>query len=357
MAHSASRQLQDHGPHAKALPRRIVLADIRGAMQGTPITKGQGMTSAPLAGKLITLIGGSGFLGTRVAQDLLAQGARLRVASRDPGKAWHLKPLANLGQLQFARVDVRNVDSVRAAVSGADAVVNLVGGFDGDLDAVQGSGAGRVAALAKEAGASAFVHVSAIGADAESEIAYLSSKGTGEKAVAEAFSGATILRPSVIFGPDDKFLKMFGQLIAMAPALPVFAPEAKLQPVFVDDVSAAVLAVLENGALGGKTYELAGPDVVTMLELNERIAKAQDRKRVFLPLPDFVGRTFAVLTGWLPGAPITSDQYAMLAQGNVASGDLPGLAKLGITPRPLDLFLDRWMTRFRKHGRFTELQA
>lgn len=315
------------------------------------------MASSALAGKLVTLIGGSGFLGTRVAQQLLSSGARLRVASRDPDKAWHLKPLANLGQLQFARVDVRKLETVEPVVRGAHAVVNLVGAFDGDLDAVQGSGAGRIAAMAKEAGASAFVHVSAIGADPESDIAYQSSKGEGEAAVSAAFPGATILRPSIMFGEDDNFINMFARLIAMAPAMPVFASGAKLQPVFVDDVSDAVLSVLEDKSLAGKTYELAGPEVMTVLELNQRIAAAQDRHRMFLPLPDFAGRTFANLTGWLPGAPITADQYAMLAKGNTAGGDLPGLARLGITPKPLGLFLDRWMTRFRKHGRFHEPQA
>lgn len=315
------------------------------------------MASSALAGKLVTLIGGSGFLGTYVAQKLLAKGARLRVASRNPDKSWHLKPLANLGQLQFARVDVRHPASVSAVVSGADAVVNLVGAFGGDLDAVQGSGAGRVAALARKAGANAFVHVSAIGANPESDIAYQRSKGEGEQAVTAAFPGATILRPSIIFGEDDQFINMFGRLIASVPAMPVFAPEAKLQPVFVDDVADAIVAVLENGALAGKTYELAGPETVTMLELNEKIAAAQDRRRAFLSLPDFLGRAIANATGWLPGAPISGDQYAMLAQGNVASGQLPGLAKLGIAAKPLSLFLDRWMVRYRRHGRFHQSKA
>lgn len=312
------------------------------------------MASSSLAGKLVTLIGGSGFLGTHVAQELLSRGARLRVASRNPDKSWHLKPLANLGQLQFARVDVRNPRSVALAVAGADAVVNLVGAFDGDLDAVQGAGAGRVAALAKEAGVDAFVHISAIGANAESEIAYQRSKGEGELAVRKAFADATILRPSIIFGAEDEFLNMFGKLVSAFPVLPVFAPDAKLQPVFVDDVTAAIVAVLERPELAGKTYELAGPETVTMLELNERIAAAQDRQRAFIPLPDFAGRAFAALTGWLPGAPITADQYAMLAQGNVANAGEAGFAQLGITPRPMNLFLDRWMVQYRKHGRFHE---
>lgn len=315
------------------------------------------MASSNLAGKLVTLIGGSGFLGTRVAQDLLRKGVRLRVASRDPKKSWHLKPLANLGQLQFAAMDIRNPRSVEAIVAGSDMVVNLVGAFDGDLDAVQGRGAGRAAELAKKAGATAFVHVSAIGADANSEVAYQRSKGIGEQVVSDAFPGATIMRPSIIFGEDDEFLNMFGGLISALPFLPVFAPDAKLQPVHVEDVAAAIVKVLEDTSLAGKTYELAGPEVLTMLELNERIAKSQYRSRAFLPLPDFAGRTFAKATGWLPGAPISSDQYEMLSQGNVASGDCPGFAKLGIEPSPMTLFLDRWMTRFRKHGRFHEARA
>lgn len=312
------------------------------------------MASSALSGKLVTLIGGSGFLGTRVAQELLGRGARLRVASRHPDKSWHLKPLANLGQLQFARVDVRDANSVAAAVAGADAVVNLVGAFDGDLDAVQGRGAGRIAALAREAGATDFVHISAIGADAASDIGYQRTKAEGERAVAEAFPGATILRPSIMFGEDGDFINMMGRMIALFPALPVFAPDAKLQPVFVDDVTEAVIAVLEQPALAGRTYELAGPETLTMLQFNERVAAAQDRKRGFLPLPDFLGRAIASATGWLPGAPINADQYAMLAQGNVTSGTQPGFAELGLTPRPLGLFLDRWMTRYRKYGRFHE---
>lgn len=308
-----------------------------------------------LFGKLVTVFGGSGFFGSHLAQELLARGARLRIASRNPQRAFRLKPLGNLGQVQFVRCDVTRIESLGAALAGADAVVNLVGAFAGDLDAIQGKGAGRIAAAAGDAGVSAFVHVSAIGGDRESRADYARTKAEGEAAVLAAFPKATIVRPSILFGPDDNFVQMFAGLIANFPILPVFGPEAKLQPVFVDDAAEAVAQLLAApGAHGGKTYEIAGPEVITMLELNERIAAAQQRKRLFVPLPDAVAKAIATI----PGTPISRDQLAMLQAGNVAAPKALGLKQLGIAPRPLSLFLDRWMVRFRKHGRFgTKLGA
>lgn len=306
-----------------------------------------------LAGKVVTVLGGSGFVGRHLAQELLSRGARLRIASRNPQKAFAIKPLGDLGQVQFARVDVTKGESLAAVLAGSDAVVNLVGAFGGNLDALQGKGAGRIAAAAREAGALAFVHISAIGADADSEVDYARTKAEGEEAVRAAFPTATILRPALMFGPDDNFVMMFGRLIGTFPVLPVFGPEAKLQPLFVDDTAEAIANALSDPlAHGGKTYEIAGPEVLTMLELNHRIAAAECRSRSLIALPDSVGGFIASATGWLPGAPITSDQFKLLTGGSVASGDLPGLAELGVTPRPLELFLDRWMVQFRKHGRF-----
>jgi len=314
------------------------------------------MSASPtdsLSGKIVTVLGGTSYVGRHLAQELLARGARLRVASRNPHKAYSIRPLGNLGQVQFASVDVTQPESLGRVLAGSDFVVNLVGAFDGDLDAVQGVGAGRVAAAAKAAGATAFIHVSALGADAASDIAYTRTKGEGEAAVLAAFPTATIMRPSLMFGPDDDFILMFGSLIARLPVLPVFAPEARLQPVFVDDVAEAIaIALADPAAHGGKIFELAGPEVVSMLELNTRIAKAEGRHPTFIELPDAVGGLIATATGWLPGAPITSDQYKILKAGSTASGSAPGLADLGIAARPLGLFLDRWLTQFRKHGRF-----
>ncbi|MGH6785524.1 MAG: NAD-dependent epimerase/dehydratase family protein [Novosphingobium sp.] len=306
-----------------------------------------------LRGRLVVLVGGSGFFGRHLAQELLNRGARLRIASRQAERAFRLKPLGNLGQVQIARADVTRPASLAPVLAGADAVVNLVGAFAGDLDAIQGAGAGRVAAAAKAAGAQAFVQISAIGADAEGSTDYATSKAAGEAAVLAAFPTATVLRPSVLFGPDDHFINLFAGLIARLPVLPVFGPTAKLQPLFVDDAAVAVAeALAAPGKHGGKTFEIGGPEVVTMLELNRRIADAQHRKRAFIELPDAVSGAISALTGWLPFAPLSSDQWALLRAGNVASGALPGLKQLGVVPRPLALFLDRWMIRYRKHGRF-----
>ncbi|KQM21606.1 complex I NDUFA9 subunit family protein [Novosphingobium sp. Leaf2] len=307
----------------------------------------------PLSGKIVTVLGGSGFVGRHLAQELLSRGARVRIASRHPRKAFAVKPLGNLGQVQFVGVDVTRQHTLAAVLAGSDMVVNLVGAFSGNLDALQGQGAGVIAAAARTAGVAAFVHVSVIGADAESPIAYVRTKGEGETSVLTAFPHATIVRPSLVFGPDDKFVTMFAELISRFPILPVFGPQAKLQPVFVDDVAEAIASALADPAAhGGKVYELAGPEVVTMLDFNRRIAAAQGRSRSFAELPDAVSSLIASATGWLPGAPITSDQFALLKAGSVATGTVPGITDLGVTPRPLGLFLDRWMTRFRKNGRF-----
>ena len=306
-----------------------------------------------LAGKLVVVMGGSGFVGRHLAQELLSRGARLRVVSRQPERAAGLKPLANLGQVQLLRADLTRADSLTQALAGADAVVNLAGTFAGDLDAVMGRGAGALARAAAAAGVSAFVHISAIGADAEGETQYARAKAAGETAVLAAFPGAAIMRPSVLFGPDDQFITMFAGLSASLPILPVFGSSARLQPLLVDDLALAICAALEHPAAhGGQTFELGGPEVISMGELNRRVAQAAGRAPVFAELPDAVSAGFAALTGWLPFAPLSRQQWKLLKAGNVVSGQLPGCAALGVTPRPLGLFLDRWLVRFRKHGRF-----
>lgn len=304
--------------------------------------------SDPLTGQLVVLIGGDGYFGTHIVQELLARGARLRVVSRHPEKAFKLKPLGNLGSLQSIRADITQFETHAGLIAGAAAVVNLAGAFAGDLERLHVQAAGSLAAAATAAGVSAFVQVSANGADPQSPVDYARTKAQGELAVLAAFPQATIIRPSVIFGSDDQFINMFAGLIAMAPVLPVFAPEARLQPVFVDDAAIAVAHALGNpGEFGGKTFELVGPEAMTMLSLNERIATALGRKRLFVPLPDVIASAIATL----PLTPISRDQLALLKAGNVSTG-LPGLSALGVEARPLDLFLDRWMVRFRKHGRF-----
>ena len=303
----------------------------------------------PINGKFVTLFGGTGFLGNYVAQALLARGARLRIASRHPEKSFSLKPLANLGQLQFARVDITQERSVAAAIHGADVVINLVGSFEGNLRKLMGEAAGTMAQIASEQGVRAFVQISAIGADAQSETDYASAKALGEQLVSQNFPNATIIRPSIIFGKDDAFINMFARLIQLSPVLPVFAPDAKMQMAYVGDVAEAIAqAAASPGKHGGKTYELAGPEAVTMLDLNRRIAAAQGRSRQFIPMPDAASATFAAL----PLTPLGRDQWALLKQGNTPTGDYPGFEKFGIEPRPLGLFIDKWMVRYRKHGRF-----
>ena len=304
---------------------------------------------APLEGKLVAIIGGGGFLGTHLAQELLRRGARLRIADRHPEKAFRLKPLGELGRMQFTRCNVTDARSLAAALEGADAVAYLVGTWGSDQYELQAKGAGIAAEEAARQRADSFVYVSAIGADAGSDSGYAATKGEGEQLVRAAFPRATVVRPSVMFGEDDKFVNLFAGLIAALPALPVFGAGSRLQPLFVDDAAAAIANALANpGRHGGKTYELAGPEVLTMDEIHRRIAAAQGRERGFIAVPDAVAGVFAAL----PGTPMTSDQWKLLKHGSVASGALPGIAALGVEPRPLELFLGKWMTRFRKHGRF-----
>jgi uncharacterized protein YbjT (DUF2867 family) len=304
---------------------------------------------APLEDKLVVLIGGGGFLGTHLAEELLGRGARLRIVERHPEKAFRLKPLAELGQIQFARCNVTDPRSLEAALQGADAAVYLVGTWGGDQYDLQARGAGLAAAAAAEQRAGAFVYVSALSADPASDSGYASTKGEGEQQVRAAFPKATIVRPSILFGEDDKFVNLFAGLIAALPALPVFGAEAEIQPLFVDDAAAAIAnALADPGKHAGRTYELAGPEVLTMGELHRRIADAQGRERGLIAVPDAFSGLFAAL----PGTPMSSDQWKLLKQGNVASGSLPDCAALGVQPRPLGLFLDKWMTRYRKHGRF-----
>ncbi|MDG6079278.1 complex I NDUFA9 subunit family protein [Erythrobacter litoralis] len=311
--------------------------------------------SSSLNGKLVVLIGGSGFVGNYVAQALLERGARLRIASRNPEQAFNLKPLANLGQLQFARCDALDRQSVERCIEGADAVVNLVGAFAGNLKRLMGEAPGWMAEAAKQTGADAFVHVSAITGRLRGEddeiIEYAAAKQLGEERAREAFDRTIVMRPSIVFGKDDDFLNMFAKLIRTFPVLPVFGPDAQLQLVYVDDVAEAIARALEDPAAhGGKVFELGGPEKLTMMDINRRIAAAQHRKRTFLAVPDPISGVFAAL----PGTPMGRDQWEMLKGGNTVSGECPGFEDLGIEPRPLSLFLDRWMTRYRKHGRFAE---
>lgn len=301
--------------------------------------------------KLVTLIGGGGFIGRYVAQELLAGGARIRVVERDPRRAWFLKTQGGLGQVQFAAADVTKPETIARAVAGSDAVVYLVGTWGPNFDGIHVDGVRAAADAATATGATRFVLVSAMGANAGSPARYLASKGRGEVAALAGFPAATILRPSVVFGPEDKFLNRFAAMITSLPVVPVLHAQAKFQPVHVVDVAKAVAAAIADPVHQGKTFELGGPEVVTMGELIRWLAQALGRDPRILELPDAIGRAIAAV-GFLPGAPITLDQWRMLQVDNMASGTLPTTTALGITSTPMESAAPAWLVRYRKAGRF-----
>lgn len=307
--------------------------------------------------RLVTLFGGGGFVGRYVAQELYKTGARVRIAQFDPRKAFFLKPLGGLGQTQFVGVDIRNAAQVREAVKGSDAVVNLVGVLNGDFEGLHIDGARNIAEACAAEGAASLVQVSAIGADPDSPSRYGSSKGQGELAIRAAFPGATIVRPSVVFGREDNFINRFASMARMLPVLPVVRGAVKFQPVYAADVGQAVTAAaLHPGEHGGRTYELGGPQVLSMCELMEWINQSTGYRRMLIDVPDAVGRAMARGLGWLPGAPITWDQWLMLQRDNAVAPDAPGLAEFGIRPTPLAAVSEGWLTAYRRHGRFAAKQ-
>lgn len=303
--------------------------------------------------RLITVFGGGGFLGRYVAQQIYKTGARVRIAQRDPRRAYDLKPLGAVGQTQFVAVDVRDSERVAAAAAGSDAVINLVGILSGPFSDVHVDGARNIAAAARAAGAGSLVHVSALGADPHSESGYGWTKGEGEAAVREAYPGATIIRPSILFGVDDIFVNRFARLARLLPVLPVVRPQVKLQPIYVADAAKAIAAAaLDPRTHGGALYEIGGPQVLTMRELMAFICEATGRGRPLLDVPDAIAKALASLTGWLPGAPITEDQWLMLQRDNVVSAKAKGLKAFGIRPTPLAAVAEGWLTSYRRHGRF-----
>ena len=304
--------------------------------------------------RLVTLVGGGGFLGRYIAQSLLAAGARLRIAQRDPRDAWFLKPLGGLGQTQFVAADVTRPETIARAVHGADAVVNLVGTFGGDITRIHVDGARAIAEAAAEAGATSLVHISAIGADAGSPSRYGRTKAAGEVAVRAAYPSATILRPSTVFGREDQFVNRFAAMIARSPVIPVLRAGARFQPVFVGDVAAAAVAALGDPAkYGGRTFELGGPDVLTMAALQRWIADAIGRDPMFVELPDAAGALLAKV----PGGPISADQWKMLQRDTVVADGADGLVALGITMTPLAAVAPGWLVRYRRNGRFAIAKA
>jgi uncharacterized protein YbjT (DUF2867 family) len=292
--------------------------------------------------QLVTVFGGGGFIGRYTCEELMGRGVRVRVASREPRHAHFIQPLGQVGQWGPVRANVTNRDSVRRAVEGADAVVNLVGSFS-KMHAVHVEGARNIADAAREAGVRTLVHISAMGADPASEAEYSRTKGEGEEAVRRAFPDATIIRPSIAFGPEDQLTNRLASMARMLPVLPVIAPKARFQPVFVEDLAKVIAAAAtEPVRHAGKTYEIGGPQVFTMRELTLAILEASSCKRELVDVPAPVASLISWF-GFLPGAPLTRDQWLMLQRDNVASGGFPGIETFGIRPVPFQAIAPDWL--------------
>jgi NADH dehydrogenase len=316
-----------------------------------------------MAQRLATVFGGSGFIGRYVVTNLARDGWSVRVAVRRPDEALFLKTAGAIGQITPVATNVRNRTSVTRAVAGADAVVNLVGILHEagrqKFQAVQAEGARTIAEEAARAGVHHLVHISAIGADANSNSSYARTKAEGEAAVRQAFPKATILRPSIVFGAEDGFFNRFARMARLSPALPLIGGgKTRFQPVYVGDVAEAVVKAIEMPAAAGRTYELAGPKIYTFADLMRLMLHEIGRKRALVPLPfpiaSLMGAiaqtaTSAVnaLVPILPGPALTVDQVRLLKRDNVPSAGSPGLTDLGITPTSVEAIIPTYLDRYR----------
>ena len=311
---------------------------------------------------LVTIYGGSGFIGRHVVRAIAKTGARMRVAVRRPELAGHLQPLGGVGQINPVQANVRFPDSLLAAAQGADAVINLVGilfpSGKQTFTSVQDEGARHVAEAARAAGAQALVHVSAIGADPGSPSVYARSKAAGEAAVRDVFPGAVILRPSVVFGPEDDFFNRFAALARIAPVLPLIGGgNTKFEPVFAGDVAKAVIAALTGTAEAGAPYELGGPEVLTLKEVMERVLTYTMRKRLLVPVPFWLARLKGAFLQLLPNPMLTVDQVKLLQTDTVVSEDAKRAGRtlegLGIAPVAVAAVVPAYLEQYRPRGQFS----
>lgn len=305
----------------------------------------------------VTVFGASGFIGRHLVQRLARRGMRVKAAQRRPQRALFLTPMGDVGQVVPVGVDIRDEASVAAAMAGSDMVVNLAAIFyesagNGRFQAVHVEGAGRVARLAKQAGVQRLIQMSGIGADRNSRSPYVRSRGEGEEAVRAAFPGVTILRPSIVFGPEDGFFNRFAAMAQWAPALPLFGGGVtRCQPVYVGDVADAMVACLTNPATAGQTYELAGPRVYSYAEIMRLVLAVTERKRALVKLPFWMADLIAIFAGLAPGQPmLTRGQAQLLRHDNVAQGK-PGLKDLGIEPTACEVILPTYLDRYRRGGK------
>jgi uncharacterized protein YbjT (DUF2867 family) len=303
--------------------------------------------------RVATVFGGSGFVGRYVVKRLARQGYIVRVAVRDPEAALFLKPMGAVGQIVPLFASVMNEATVKRAIEGADVLVNAVGilteSGSASFHAIHAEGAERIARIAAASEVARLVQISAIGADTASPSRYGASKGAADQAVLRAFPSATILRPSLVFGQEDKFFNRFAEIARLSPIMPVICGDTKMQPVYVGDVADAVMAALTS-TTAGKTYELGGPRVWTFREILAFILKQTRRNRRLLDIPMGIARFQASIMQHVPGKPLTPDQLLMLEKDNVVSDGALGLRDLGITPTPVELIVPAYLSRFQPGG-------
>jgi NADH dehydrogenase len=311
---------------------------------------------------LVTVFGGSGFIGAQAVRQLAKAGWRVRVAIRNPNLAYRMRMLGDVGQIDLVQANIRNRASIQRALEGATAAVNLVGvlresGRQG-FQAIHVMGAQTVAEVARQQGVTRLVQVSALGADVNSPSKYARTKGEGEAAVRQAFADAVIVRPSIVFGQEDDFFNRFARIAATAPALPLIGGgHTRFQPVFVGDVGKALAMAATAEQAAGQTYELGGPAVFSFRQLMELVLQETGRRRALVPVPFPVARLLGGigdLVGGLVPPPITSDQVVLLQRDNVVSGAYPGLRDMGLTPTTLEAVLPTYLYRYRKGGQYAD---
>jgi len=307
--------------------------------------------------KLVTVFGGSGFLGRYSVRALARAGHRVRVGVRKPHLANFLLPMGHVGQIQIVHADVTDDESVARALKGADAAVNLVGILyetgRQKFQKLHVDAAKTIAQTARAQGVGALVHVSAIGADPDSEAAYARTKAEGELRVREAFADVVIVRPSIVFGPEDHFFNRFAAMVRISPALPLIGGgHTKFQPVYVVDVAAAILTCIDDATTAGRTYELGGPRIYTFRELMQLVLAGTNRRRLLLPIPWNIAMLQASVLGLLPKPMLTRDQVRLLKRDNVVAPDVLTLADLGIEPETVEAIIPTYLWRFRREGQF-----
>jgi NADH dehydrogenase len=314
------------------------------------------MTAIP-SSKLVTIFGASGFLGRHIVRALANEGWRVRAAVRHPNTGHFLKPMGRVGQIQLLKTNVTDEAAVDSALRGADAAINLVGVLyqsgSQRFEALHAEAAERIARLAASHGVARLLHVSALGAAKDSASLYARTKAAGEARVMAAFAGATIFRPSIVFGPEDDFFNRFAFLARMSPILPLIGGgHTRFQPVYAGDVARAAVTALTDPTTAGKTYELGGPEAMSFKEILQLVLKQTQRKRLLVPVPFAIARMKAAVLGLLPKPLLTLDQVRLLEQDNVVSDGALTLRDLGIVPTAAEAILPSYLWRFRREGQF-----